>query len=295
MRRTHNPRRRGGVHYEYMAVTTGTATGGANAARRAVFFHAAAFVLGFSVVFVALGALLGALGSAFQNELIWFQRVAGTLLVVLGLHLAEVITIPFLYRSFQVGGPGAASGTATATPSRARAAADYGRSLVVGVAFSVGWTPCVGPILAGILVLALDSASLFQAVILLICYAAGLGIPFLLVGATFGASTQFLRKLNRWMPLIGVVSGVLLVFVGMLIALDRVVVLNEALGSFGVDIVAGSDGSSTDMLNLNAGSAALAFVGGFVSFVSPCVLPLVPIYLGHLAGIGSERSAIRSA
>ena len=178
--------------------------------------------------------------------------------------------------------------------SRARAAADYGRSLVVGVAFSVGWTPCVGPILAGILVLALDSASLFQAVILLICYAAGLGIPFLLVGATFGASTKFLRKLNRWMPLIGVVSGVLLVFVGMLIALDRVVVLNEALGSFGVDIVAGSDGSSTEMLDLNAGSAAIAFVGGFVSFISPCVLPLVPIYLGHLAGIGSEQT-MRSA
>ena len=279
-----------------MAVATGTVADGGSTARRVVFLHAAAFVLGFSVVFVALGALLGALGSAFQNELIWFQRVAGAMLVVLGLHLAEVITIPFLYRSFQVGGPGGPAAEAPAgEASRVRAAADYGRSLVVGVAFSVGWTPCVGPILAGILVLALDSASLFQAVILLICYAAGLGIPFLLVGATFGASTQFLRKLNRWMPLIGVVSGVLLVFVGMLIALDRVVVLNEALGSFGVDIVAGSDGSSTEMLNLNAGSAALAFVGGFVSFISPCVLPLVPIYLGHLAGIGSEQTTIRSA
>ncbi len=274
-----------------MAIVTSTAVGGQVTARRVVFLHSAAFVLGFSVVFVALGALLGALGSAFQNELIWFQRVAGALLVVLGLHLAEVITIPFLYRSFQVGAPGGPTASAPAgEESRVRAAADYGRSLVVGVAFSVGWTPCVGPILAGILVLALDSASLFQAVILLICYAAGLGIPFLLVGATFGASTKFLRKLNRWMPLIGVVSGVLLVFVGMLIALDRVVVLNEALGSFGIDIVAGADGSSTEMLNLNAGSAAIAFVGGFVSFISPCVLPLVPIYLGHLAGIGSEQT-----
>jgi len=279
-----------------MSIATGTVDAGQNTARRVVFFHAASFVLGFSVVFVALGALLGALGSAFQDGLIWFQRVAGVLLVILGLHLAEVITIPLLYRSFQVGGPGgASSGAPTAEPSRARAAADYGRSLVVGVAFSVGWTPCVGPILAGILVLALDSASLVQAIILLICYAAGLGIPFLIVGATFGASTQFLRKLNRWMPLIGVVSGVLLVFVGMLIALDRVVVLNEALGSFGVDVLAGSDGSSTQMLDLNAGSAAIAFAGGFVSFISPCVLPLVPIYLGHLAGIGSEQATIRSA
>lgn len=284
-----------------MAIATGTVGGGQNTARRVVFLHSASFVLGFSVVFVALGALLGALGSAFQEELIWFQRVAGVLLVILGLHLAEVITIPLLYRSFQVGGPssGPGGGASSAAPagetSRARAAADYGRSLVVGVAFSVGWTPCVGPILAGILVLALDSASLIQAIILLICYAAGLGIPFLIVGATFGASTQFLRKLNRWMPLIGVVSGVLLVFVGMLIALDRVVVLNEALGSFGVDVLAGSDGSSTRMLDLNAGSAAIAFAGGFVSFISPCVLPLVPIYLGHLAGIGSEQATIRSA
>ena len=273
-----------------MSIATGTASAGQTTARRVVFLHAAAFVLGFSVVFVALGALLGALGSAFQDELIWFQRVAGVLLVILGLHLAEVITIPLLYRSFQVGGPGGSSSTTPADASRARAAADYGRSTLVGVAFSVGWTPCVGPILAGILVLALDSASLFQAVILLICYAAGLGIPFLIVGATFGASTQFLRKLNRWMPLIGVISGVLLVFVGMLIALDRVVVLNEALGSFGVDVLIGSDGSSTRMLDLNAGSAAIAFAGGFVSFISPCVLPLVPIYLGHLAGIGSEHT-----
>ena len=273
-----------------MAIATG-AVGGQTTARRVVFLHAASFVLGFSVVFVALGALLGALGSAFQEELIWFQRVAGVLLVILGLHLAEVITIPLLYRSFQVGGPGGASTSAPAgDASRTRAAADYGRSVVVGVAFSVGWTPCVGPILAGILVLALDSASLLQAIILLTCYAAGLGIPFLIVGATFGASTKFLRKLNRWMPLIGVVSGVLLVFVGMLIALDRVVVLNEALGSFGVDVLAGSDGSSTSMLDLNAGSAAIAFAGGFVSFISPCVLPLVPIYLGHLAGIGSEHT-----
>ena len=277
-----------------MAIAT-EAVGGQTTARRVVFLHAASFVLGFSVVFVALGALLGALGSAFQDELIWFQRVAGVLLVILGLHLAEVITIPLLYRSFQVGGPGGSSTSAPAgEASRTRAAADYGRSVVVGVAFSVGWTPCVGPILAGILVLALDSASLLQAIVLLICYAAGLGIPFLIVGATFGASTQFLRKLNRWMPLIGVVSGVLLVFVGMLIALDRVVVLNEALGSFGVDVLAGSDGSSTEMLDLNVGSAAIAFAGGFVSFISPCVLPLVPIYLGHLAGIGSEHT-VRSS
>lgn len=272
-----------------MAIAT-TAAGGApptggGTARRVVFTHAAAFVLGFSLVFVALGALLGALGSAFADELIWFQRVAGAALVILGLHLAEIITIPFLYRSFQVGGQAGPS-QRVASSSRVRAAADYGRSFVVGVAFSVGWTPCVGPILAGILVLALDSASLVQAVVLLVCYAAGLGIPFLLVGAALGESTQFLRRMNRWMPLVGVVSGVLLIFVGMLIALDKVVVLNDALGSIGVDLVASDSG---EMLDLNLGSAALAFAGGFVSFVSPCVLPLVPIYLGHLAGIGAEQ------
>lgn len=268
-----------------MAIAEAVPPVGQSTTRRVVFFHAASFVLGFSVVFVALGALLGALGSAFNDELIWFQRIAGALLVILGLHLAEVIRISFLYRSFQVGG---AAGPAQAKPRATglRASADYARSVVVGVAFSIGWTPCVGPILAGILVLALDSASLFQAVILLICYAAGLGIPFLLVGLALGASTNFLRKMNRWMPLVGVVSGVLLIFVGMLIALDRVVVLNEVLGSIGVDIVADDGG---EMLDLNVGSALIAFVGGFVSFISPCVLPLVPIYLGHLAGIGAEQ------
>ena len=234
-----------------MAIAEAIPTGAPTTARRVVFFHALAFVFGFSVVFVALGALLGALGSAFSDELIWFQRIAGALLVILGLHLAEVIRIGFLYRSFQVGGS-SPSPRATARATGIRASADYARSLVVGVAFSIGWTPCVGPILAGILVLALDSASLFQATILLVCYAAGLGIPFLLVGLALGASTTFLRKMNRWMPLVGVISGVLLIFVGMLIALDRVVVLNDALGSIGLEIVTNDGGK---MLDLNLGSA----------------------------------------
>ena len=252
----------------------------AAAPRRATFLHAVAFVGGFSVVFVILGASLGIVGSALQDNIIWFQRVAGVALIVLGLHLAEIITIPLLMRTYQVGmdqptRPGAAP---------RRGIRRYGRSVFVGSAFSLGWTPCVGPILAGILTLAADSASVAQGTLLLVSYAVGIGVPFLIAGAAVGSSTAVLRKLGPWMPYISIAAGILLVFVGVLIFLDRVTVLNEFFGF--------AEGESTSGAGLTGTFGfALAFLAGILSFVSPCVLPLVPIYLSHLAGVSAEEMA----
>ncbi len=251
--------------------------------RRVIFMHALAFVGGFSIVFIILGASLGVVGFALQDNLIWFQRVAGVTLIILGLHLAELITIPFLLRTYQFGDndtPVATKAVSAAPTGRVR---KYGKSLFVGSAFSLGWTPCVGPILAGILTLAADGGSVFQGTLLLVFYAAGLGIPFLITGAALGSSTAVLRRIGPWMPVISAFSGILIVFMGMLIFLDRITVLNDWF-SFASSADSTTSGNVTGLFGF-----AIAFLGGVLSFVSPCVLPLVPIYLSHLAGVGAEE------
>lgn len=257
--------------------------------RRATFLHGLAFVLGFSVVFVALGASLGLVGDALQENIVWFQRIAGAALIVLGLHLTELITIPFFLRTAQFGD--SLPAPAEARPARRGIARRYGRSAFVGGAFSLGWTPCVGPILAGILTLAADSSSVGQGTLLLVFYALGLGLPFLISGAALGSSTAALKKIGPYMPVISIASGILLVFVGMLIFLDRVTVLNENFGFLpGADSASGAEGDVTGLFGF-----AVAFVGGVLSFVSPCVLPLVPIYLTHLAGESANEASARRA
>lgn len=253
--------------------------------RRATFLHAVAFVTGFSVVFVILGASLGLVGVALQDNIIWFQRFAGAALIILGLHLTELITIPFLMRTAQFGN----TLPSVDAPIRRGRYRRYGRSIFVGGAFSVGWTPCVGPILAGILTLAADTGSVGQATLLLVFYAVGLGIPFLIAGAALGSSTALLKKMGPYMQIISIASGVLIIFIGMLILLDRVTVLNESfnfLPGF-TEEATNTGGDVTGTFGF-----AIAFAGGFLSFVSPCVLPLVPIYLSHLAGESANEVAL---
>jgi cytochrome c-type biogenesis protein len=254
--------------------------------RRATFGHALAFVGGFSVVFIIMGASLGMVGFALQDNIIWFQRVAGVALIILGLHLAELITIPLLLRKYQFG-----NDTPVATKAAPRGRfRKYGRSVFVGSAFSLGWTPCVGPILAGILTLAADGGSVAQGTLLLVFYAAGLGIPFLITGAALGSSTAALKKLGPHMALISIASGILIVFMGTLIFLDNVSVLND---SFTFLPGAAEDASGTSGNVTGAFGFGIAFAGGFLSFLSPCVLPLVPIYLSHLAGAGAEEALLQ--
>ena len=255
--------------------------------RRATFAHAAAFVAGFSAVFVVMGASLGVVGFALQEQMIWFQRVAGAALVVLGLHLTGLITIPFLLRTYQLGGPSSTDGPAPPPAAPRGRLRRYGHSLIVGGAFSLGWTPCVGPVLAGILTLAADGASVAHGALLLLFYAAGLGIPFLITGAALGSSAALLRRLGPYMALMSIASGVLIVFMGMLILLDNVRVLNDSF-TF-VPTTAEEAGGSIGGVGGVFG-VGVAFLAGFLSFLSPCVLPLVPIYIGHLAGVGAQAA-----
>ncbi len=160
-------------------------------------------------------------------------------------------------------------------PTRGR---NYLTSFLVGVVFAAGWTPCVGPILAGILLLASTRASAVQGALLLAVYSAGLGIPFLLTGGLFSWATGFLPRLKRYLPWVSLVSGMLLLLIGLLIFTDSLRSLAQM--GFIVD-VEGPLAQNTAGGNI---SFLFAFLAGLASFLSPCVLPLVPAYLAYLSG-----------
>lgn len=171
-----------------------------------IFLTALLFVLGFSTVFVALGASASALGQALLARLPLLARIAGALIVVLGIHMTGLVRIPFLAyeRRFQAG---KSAGLATA--------------FVMGLAFAFGWTPCIGPILASILALAANADTVGKGVLLLAVYSAGLGIPFLLAALFLNAFYGFFNRIQKHFHKIEVASGVVLIAVGVLLLLNQ--------------------------------------------------------------------------
>ncbi len=183
------------------------------AARRRVLLHAVAFVLGFSIVFVALGASFSAAGQFLLDYRDLIRRIGGALIVVFGLYIAGILKIGFFGR--------------TQTWQLREKPAGYLGSFAVGVTFAIGWTPCVGPILGAILSLAGTAETVQRGIGLLIAYSAGLGVPFLLSALALG---PFLRLFKRYRPFIPMVergAGVLLVVVGVLVFTNYYVILNS--------------------------------------------------------------------
>ncbi|NOZ72611.1 MAG: hypothetical protein GXP38_11990 [Chloroflexi bacterium] len=154
--------------------------------------------------------------------------------------------------------------------------ASYLRSGLVGVIFAAGWTPCVGPILSGILLMAAGTETVSQGAILLLFYSIGLGIPFLLAGALFSRLTSALPRFYRWLPAISVISGALLIIIALLIFTDSLAQLAQFGTFLNIEQGLASEGSQISLL--------IALIAGIISFLSPCVLPLVPAYLGYLSG-----------
>jgi cytochrome c-type biogenesis protein len=165
------------------------------------------FVLGFSLVFIALGASASALGTVLRANLGLLKQIAGAGIMVLGLHLTGLLPIPALLRQKSYSGGAAEPGT--------------GRALLAGIFFAFGWTPCVGPILAGILGLAATGETLGHGVLLLAAYSVGLGIPFLLSAAFLTGFLSLFKGVKRYLRQVEIFSGVLLVLVGGLIFTDK--------------------------------------------------------------------------
>jgi len=177
---------------------------GADRKRLPVFFHSLSFVVGFSLVFVILGASVGLLGFSLNFNMALTQTIAGGLLIAFGLFLLAALKIPWLNYEKRLA---PSVGTTTS----------YLRSLIIGAVFSLAWTPCIGPVLGGILTLAWSSETAGQGAYLLAVYSLGLGLPFLIIGAAFDSIRPLLRRIHRYSTWSYIISGLLLIAIGILI------------------------------------------------------------------------------
>jgi cytochrome c biogenesis protein CcdA len=163
----------------------------------------------------------------------------------------------------------------------------YGKSFAIGAAFAVGWTPCIGPILGAILTLAASSATVLKGTFLLAAWSLGLGVPFLLAGLALGGAMRFIRRIRPVMPVLEVVGGLLVIFIGALIFLDRFTIFNQYFTG-GVGTVTDAEEGLTAINVESFWGFVVAFTAGVIAFISPCCLPMVPAYLAHLAGVSAE-------
>lgn len=202
--------------------------------------HAVAFVAGFTAVFMLLGATATYLTRGFVDELPALRVIGGAILVVLGLNLAGFLRFPALERTWRPLDAGAAGGLATTTGSVALGSAAGGgggfgdrlggrligtrggwlASLGLGSIFAVGWTPCIGIILGGILTMAATSGTVAQGMVLLLAYCIGLGVPFVAIALVYDRSPGVLRPLLRHGRAVAIIGGLLVVAIGLAMILD---------------------------------------------------------------------------
>jgi cytochrome c-type biogenesis protein len=190
----------------YVGYLGGRAAGGENTAsnRLITFTHGLAFVLGFSVVFVALGVAVSAAGGLLYAIRFYLAKIGGIVVIIFGLHMIGVYRIPFLEYDARV----------HSAPDRRLG---YLSSGLLGVFFSAGWSPCVGPVLGTILTLAINGGSIALGTKLLTAYSAGLAVPFLLAAFGIGWVTAALRRYSKAMHYVEIAMGVVMVFVGVLL------------------------------------------------------------------------------
>ena len=231
-----------------------------------VVFNTLLFVAGFTAVFAALGATASLLGRYLILYKTMINVVGCILIIILGLHVTGIYRIPFLEYERRINVKGKPFGMIG--------------SFLIGSAFAFGWTPCIGPILSSILLIAANQKTIGGGVFLLVVYSAGLGVPFLLTGIVFNYALRVMKTVKRHYRLIEWISGILLILIGLLVATNQFTRLSGWLASaFGVGLEA-SLGTQANWIT--------AFAAGFLSFISPCVLPLVPAYIPYISGVSID-------
>jgi cytochrome c-type biogenesis protein len=185
--------------------------------RWATIFHSLFFIMGFSLIFILMGASASYLGQLLAQYQYWIMKAGGVLIILLGIHFTGIINIPFLQmeKRFEM----------------RRKPLGYLGSFLVGVAFAAGWTPCIGPILSTILIYASASKSFTTGILLLTYYSIGLGIPFFLSSLAFNSFLSAFDRIKRYMRVITIVSGLFLIAIGILFLTDTFNEINSYLNA----------------------------------------------------------------
>jgi cytochrome c-type biogenesis protein len=186
-------------------------------ARIRVITQGLAFVAGLAVIFALLGATASVLGQVLLQNMQWLWRIGGVIVVIFGLQMLGVLQIPLLARTFRV---------SEVTPNVQRS---HVGAFLMGVAFGGGWTPCVGPFLASLLALASSQETVGAGTLLLLLYAIGLGVPFLLAGVAVDRSLGVMRRMRPHMLAIERLSGVMLIVMGVLLFSERLTLITAYL------------------------------------------------------------------
>ena len=226
-----------------------------------IFVNSIFFVLGFTLVFSILGILLQTILSHVALELTGILRtIGGVVIILFGILLIASVKyfIPFFTSEYKM--------------KTKKLRNSYLSALVFGIAFAIGWTPCVGAILGSIYTLAATSPG--AGFLLLLAYSLGLGIPFLIFGAFTSKIAVFLQKIKGFLKYFNIISGLFLIGIGLL-------VLTNYIGILAVFLV-GPQGMMSVSTQLNF---LLALVAGILTFLSPCILPLLPAYFSYMAAL----------
>jgi cytochrome c-type biogenesis protein len=173
--------------------------------------HSFAFVAGFSIIFVLLGASASLAGSLLARHLNTIRIVGGVLIIIMGVFVMDVVNIPFLQKEAKI-------------HLKTRPAGYIG-TLIVGMIFGAGWTPCTGPFLGSVLALAMTSDTLGSGMVLLMFYSLGLGIPFILSAVAISAFLSSFSRLKKHFKAIKIASGVILIIMGVLLLMDKMTIL----------------------------------------------------------------------
>ena len=196
-----------GVSFEEMQNTNSS-----SAVRKRIILNALFFILGFSLVFIGMGASATAIGQFLREQQNLISKIAGGLIIIFGIHMTGIFKIPFLNYEKRFHTKGKKIGLLGA--------------FLVGFAFAFGWTPCIGPILAGILVLASRQETIGQGIILLTSYSLGLAIPFFLTALSLSAFFNVFNKFKRHLHKVEIVGGILLIIIGVLIMTNYLTILS---------------------------------------------------------------------
>lgn len=232
--------------------------------RLRIFFHALLFVSGFSLVFViGWGGSITALGQLFGTYKQVIAQIGGVIVIAFGLATLEVIRIPWFYAD-------------TRAQYSARRGT-YGGSALIGIFFAAGWSPCIGATLGAILTMGLSQQTVGQAMWLASGYSLGLGIPFLVMALGLERASGWIKRMRPYQKYFKLASGLFIITIGVLLLTNTMSLI--AIWAF-------KNGYFIESFSTYAAAPnyITAIVAGLLSFLSPCVLPLVPAYLGYLSG-----------